>query len=263
MKQRSLDEMAILNNELANTQRVLIKQNAEIKILNDRLQSMNTELEQFTYVASHDLREPLRMITGFMGLLKKKYGNQFDDKANLYMDFALDGGRKMQAMIEDLLELSRSGMQSGMRLPIDLNDVLAEVKQNLFRVIKNSDAAITLRSKLPVLPAYRPDMISIFQNLLSNAIKFRNKETAPLIYIDAEERQTDWLFSIKDNGLGIDEENEQKIFEVFTRLHTKKEYEGTGIGLAICKKIAEQYGGRVWFKSAPGKGTTFYLTLST
>lgn len=263
MKQYSSDEMADLNNQLAVTQKIVIKQNNEIKNLNERLLSMNTELEQFGYVASHELKEPLRMITGFMNLIKKKYGDHLDETANLYMDYVLDGGKRMQIMIEDLLELSTSGRQSCEMMPIDLNEVLAEVNQNLFRLINTNDAEIKLAGKLPVLRAYRQDMISIFQNLLSNAIKFRDKEPAPLIIIKAEEMEKEWLFSIEDNGLGIDEKNEQKVFEVFTRLHNREDYEGTGIGLAICKKIAEKYGGRIWFKSGLGKGSIFYFTIPT
>ncbi len=262
MKQHSLDEMARLNNDLANTQRVLMKQNAEIINLNERLQIMNTALEEFTYVASHDLREPLRMITGFTGLLKKKYGDQLDEKANLYMDFAVDGGTRMVAMIEDLLELARTGIHRDVKVHVDLNDAVQEVKANLFSSIKEKGATIILSNKLPVVFAYRSDMLRIFQNLVSNAIKFRDKEREPMIYIGAEEREKEWLFSIRDNGMGFADENIQNIFEVFTRLNSKDEFEGTGIGLAICKKITAQYDGRIWCESDIGKGTVFYFTMA-
>ncbi|KAA9040852.1 GHKL domain-containing protein [Ginsengibacter hankyongi] len=261
MTEAILNDMTTLNNELVNTQRKLAKQHAEIVELNKRLNEVNTELEQFTYVVSHDLKEPLRMITGFMGLLKSKYGAELDEKALSYISFAIDGGKRMQKMISDLLELSRTGRQNGVKELVNLDDILKDVQQNIFKLIEETHARITIESSLPVLAVSRGDINRLFQNLLSNAIKFGPKENKT-VGIYAHEKDDSWQFAIRDNGIGIEEENFEKIFEIFTRLHSKDAYEGTGIGLAVCKKIVESHGGKIWVTSQKGKGSTFHFTLS-
>jgi len=256
-----LNELTQLNNELVNTQRMLSKKNAEINTLNIQLHSINTDLEQFTYVASHDLQEPLRMITGFMELLQLKYGEQLDKKANTYISFALDGGKRMHKLIVDLLELSRVGRKDSAKEPNNLNDILAEVQKNLSLLIRESNTQLTVKKALPVLPVFQHDINRLFQNLISNAIKFRKKEVSLLVEIDVKEKDDSWLFSFADNGIGIEAGQFEKIFEVFTRLNTREAYEGTGIGLAVCKKVVEYHGGKIWVNSQEGKGSTFYFTL--
>ena len=236
-------------------------QQQSLQQAHDLLQQKNSELEQFAYVASHDLKEPLRMVTSFMGLLKNKYGSQLDEKAHTYIDFAVDGGRRMQQMIAGLLELSRTARADGVTEAVNLDDVLKEVKQNIFNLIEENKAEIIIKRELPILGIHKADITSLLQNLLSNAIKFRKKEVNPVILIDATEKKPEWLFSIEDNGIGVEKEKFEKIFEIFARLHSQSSYEGTGIGLAICKKIAERNGGQIWLESQEGKGSTFYFTI--
>ncbi|MEO8764383.1 MAG: ATP-binding protein [Ginsengibacter sp.] len=257
-----LNKMTALNNELVNTQRTLVKQNGEISRLNKKLLIVNTDLEQFTYVASHDLKEPLRAIVSFMGLLKTKYADDLDDKAKTYIDFAIDGGKRMQKLITDLLELSRTSRQGSAKSAESFGAMLSEAKQNLYKLIRDNDAEIIIQAELPTLKVIRTDIVCLFQNLMGNAIKFRKKEFTPVVIVRAYEKEADWLFSIENNGIGIADGNLEKIFEMFGRLHTKKEFEGTGIGLAICKKVVEFHGGKIWAESEEGKGSTFYFTIS-
>jgi signal transduction histidine kinase len=239
----------------------LSKQQSSLKDALDMLRQKNKELEQFAYVASHDLKEPLRMVTSFMGLLKKRYGNQLDEKADSYIEFAVDGGKRMQLMIDDLLDLSRTGHQNKIKEQVSLHDLLTEAKTNIKNLIEENEAEIIETTSLPVLPVYPADIVRLLQNLLSNAIKFRKKETAPIIRITAKEENSSWLFSIEDNGIGIKENKLEKVFEIFARLHSQEAYKGTGIGLAICKKITETHGGKIWVESAFGAGSVFYFRL--
>ncbi|MBX2939426.1 MAG: GHKL domain-containing protein [Ferruginibacter sp.] len=261
MNEYLLNEITVLNNELVNTQRMLVKQNIEITRLNHQLQLTNADLIQFTYIVSHDLKEPLRMVNSFMELLKNKHGHTIGEKGQMYINLALDGGKRMQKMIDDLLELSRIGRDNSVKELTDLNEVVKIVKENILKLIEETKAEIILGTTLPVIPVYRSDMIRLIQNLLSNAIKFRKKDTIPVIYIAAKEEKDIWVFSIEDNGIGIDKEYFEKIFDIFTRLHTKESYEGSGIGLAICKKLVQYHGGNIWIESTKGKGTTFYFTI--
>jgi signal transduction histidine kinase len=244
-----------LKEELANQQYSLEQALSMLQLKND-------ELEQFAFVASHDLKEPVRMVTSFMGLLKRKYGDQLDEKAHIYIDFAIDGGLRMQKMISDLLELSRTARQDAVRELVDLNDTLKEAKQNIFKLIEESHAEIITKTPLPIISSNKADITRLVQNLLINAIKFRKKEISPVIYLQATENQREWLFSMEDNGIGIDQEKLEKIFEVFARLHSHEDYEGTGIGLAVCKKVVEHYGGRIWAESENGTGSNFYFTIN-
>lgn len=256
-----LNELTQLNNDLVNSQRMLSKKNAEINTLNKQLQSINTDLEQFTYVASHDMKEPLRMITSFMELLQKRYGDQLDEKANGYIAFALDGGRRMHKMIVDLLELSRVGRKDAKKEPCNLNDILAEVENNLSLLIRETQTQIIVKTTLPVLAVHQQEINRLFQNLISNAIKFRKKEISLLLVLDVKEKEDEWLFSFADNGIGIEPEQFEKIFEIFARLNGREAYEGTGIGLAVCKKVVEHHGGKLWVNSRTGEGSIFYFTL--
>jgi len=239
----------------------LAKQQHSLQEALQLVQQKNSELEQFAYVASHDLQEPLRMVTSFMGMLKNKYGGQLDEKANTYINFAVDGGKRMQIMIGDLLELSRTGRKDAIEETIGLGDILIEVQQNISKLIEENHARIIISTPLPELEVYRGDMSRLLQNLLTNAIKFRKNGEVPLINIAVAEQEGMWVISIKDNGIGIENENLEKIFEIFGRLHAQDAYRGSGIGLAVCKKVAEQHGGRIWVESKEGEGSIFNFTI--
>ncbi|MDQ3551870.1 MAG: ATP-binding protein [Bacteroidota bacterium] len=256
-----LNKMSQLNNELVNTQRLLLKKNEEISYLNKKLSAANTNLEQLMYVVSHDLKEPLRMVNSFMLLLKNKYAQILDEKANTYIGFAVDGGKRMQAMITDLLELSHTAAYNGHKELADLHLLFNEAQQNLFNLIKESEAEIVIEGKLPELMVYKTDIIRLFQNLVGNAIKFKKRDATPAITLKVVENKDEWLISVKDNGIGIPAEKFEKIFEIFSRVHSKEEYAGTGIGLASCKKIVEVNGGTIWLESEENIGSTFYFTM--
>jgi chemotaxis family two-component system sensor kinase Cph1 len=256
-----LNKMSQLNNELVNTQRILLKKNEEITHLNKKLSAANTNLEQLMYVVSHDLKEPLRMVNSFMSLLKNRYGQILDEKANTYIGFAVDGGKRMQAMITDLLELSHTAAYNSHKELADLHLLFSVAQHNLSNLIQESEAKILTEGKLPSLMVNKTNIIRLFQNLLGNAIKFKKSDAPPVIILKVVENKDEWLISIKDNGIGIPAENFESIFEIFNRLHSKEEYEGTGIGLASCKKIIEVNGGRIWLESEENIGTTFYFTI--
>jgi PAS domain S-box-containing protein len=227
----------------------------------EELEKSNKELEHFAYVASHDLQEPLRMVGNYVQLLARRYKGKLGSDADEFIKFAVDGASRMQKMINDLLMYSRVETRGKPFVPTDCEVVLEKVITNLKVNIKERNAKIT-HNKLPVVIADESQLIQLFQNLISNAIKFCDKKQ-PLIHISAEKREKDWLFSVCDNGIGIDPRYADRIFEIFQRLHTSSEYPGTGIGLAICKKIVERHGGSIWMESEPGKGSTFYFTIPT
>ncbi|WP_375582658.1 PAS domain-containing protein [Cyclobacterium xiamenense] len=224
------------------------------------LERSNLELEQFAYVASHDLQEPLRMISNFMGLLERKYGSQLDQKAHQYIQFAVDGAKRMKQIILDLLEYSRIGKSEDKLKLIATREIVDEVCLLQKRVIKESGATIHCES-LPAIVSFRIPLLQVFQNLIGNALKYRSPGQSPEIHIHAEVEGDFWKFFVRDNGIGIDPAYHEKIFIIFNRLHTKKEYPGTGMGLAIVKKIIDSLGGEIGLESAPGKGSMFYFTL--
>jgi PAS domain S-box-containing protein len=238
----------------------LAKESAEH--LADELARSNKDLEQFAYVSSHDLKEPLRMVTGFMGLFEKKYAGTLDAAGEQYIRYAVDGANRMQWLIDDLLSYSRVGSKGGKPVATDADKALERALANLHASIEESGARIT-SGPLPVVVADGAQLTQLFQNLVGNAIKFRTPDNggAPAIDIQARPDEDYWLFSVKDNGIGIDPEFKDRIFVIFQRLHTKDKYAGTGIGLAICKKIVDGHGGRIWVESALGQGSTFYFTL--
>jgi PAS domain S-box-containing protein len=223
------------------------------------LERSNRELEQFAYVASHDLQEPLRMVASYTQLLAQRYEGQLDDKAKKYIDYAVDGAVRMQRLINDLLAYSRVNTQGKPFEMIDSHAVLGDALRSLYAAIEEN-RAIVINDDLPMVRADATQLNQLFQNLISNAIKFRGTEP-PGIRISADDLGSEWRFSVKDNGIGIDAQYADKVFVIFQRLHTRQEYPGTGIGLAICKRIVERHGGRIWFESEPGKGSTFYFTL--
>ena len=223
------------------------------------LERSNSELEQFAYVSSHDLQEPLRMIASYLQLLERKYKGKLDDKADKYIKFSVDGATRMQNLIDDLLAFSRVTTQAKELKPTNLEQIYNEVLSNL-EVTINENKAIITHEPLPVVLADKTQISQVFQNLISNAIKFQSVDK-PKINISVEKEENQWLFGVEDNGIGINPKHSDRIFEVFKRLHKKKDYPGTGIGLAICKKIIERHGGRIWVESGLGKGSIFYFTL--
>ena len=249
-------------NELELKEQQLTDLNNLLQKTNTSLETINAEQAQFSYIVSHDLKEPLRMIVSFMDLLKKRYALQLDEKANKFIDLAVDGGRRMQKMISDLLLYSSTGQNMIGKETIKLADIIKEVELNLYKQINELHAIIVNSNSGCPLPVYKSEILRLFQNLISNAIKFRKKDINPVINIYCTEEIDHWLIEIKDNGIGMDSNNLDKIFNVFTRLHGMNEYEGTGIGLAICKKIVKQHNGTIWAESAFNLGSTFYFTLS-
>jgi len=225
----------------------------------EELARINAELKQFTYVASHDLKEPLRMISSFTQLLEKRYKDKLDEDANDFIHFIIDGVARMEDLIKNLLDYSKIGKQNRKYEEVDLNDVLKDVIDNLRHIITETKAEIIYDS-LPSLFADRHELLQVFQNLISNALKFRGIDV-PLIKISARPERKHWVFSIHDNGIGIDSKDFERIFIIFKRLHPLEKYEGTGLGLAICKKIVERQGGKMWVESELGKGSSFHFTI--
>jgi PAS domain S-box-containing protein len=223
------------------------------------LERSNKELEQFAYVASHDLQEPLRMVSSYTQLLARHYQGQMDDKARMYIDYAVDGAVRMQQLINDLLNFSRVNTRGISPEPVDMQALLNDVVRNLSIVIQENDACIT-NDALPIIRGDSSQMRQLLQNLIANALKFHRAEP-PQIHFLATEMGSEWRFAIQDNGIGIDPQYADKIFIIFQRLHSRQEYPGTGIGLAVCKRIVERHGGKIWFESEPGQGSIFYFTL--
>ncbi len=226
----------------------------------EELARSNRDLEQFAYVTSHDLQEPLRMVASYVQLLSERYHGKLDENADKYIQYAVEGAMRLQALIHDLLEFSRVGRNGPNWQLIDCNLTVAQAIANLGAAIQENGAVVTL-GPLPALMADGSQLMQLFQNLIGNAVKFRGAET-PAIHISAEKKKsTEWLFSVTDNGIGIAPEHAEMIFIIFKRLHGRTEYPGNGIGLSICKKIVEFHGGRIWAVSQPGHGTSFQFTL--
>ncbi|MGH7831700.1 MAG: sensor histidine kinase, partial [Candidatus Binatia bacterium] len=219
----------------------------------------HAELEQFAYVASHDLKEPLRMVASYTQLLAKRYRGKLDADADEFIGYTVDGALRMQGLIEGLLAYSRIGMEAQPFEPTDCAAVLRDTLQSLSVSIQESGAVIT-HDPLPTVMADKSQIVQLFQNLIGNAIKFRGEQRSE-IHIASERTGEEWLFSVRDNGIGVAPQYHERIFVIFQRLHARKDYPGTGIGLAICKRIVERHRGRIWAESGPGKGAAFYFTL--
>jgi PAS domain S-box-containing protein len=223
------------------------------------LRRSNAELEQFAYVASHDLQEPLRMVANYVELLAERYRGQLDERADKYIGYASDGARRMQRLVADLLAFSRVGSEGKALLPVAAGAVLEQVERSLKEAIVEAGATI-VAGRMPVVGADESQLGQLFQNLISNAIKFRSK-APPKILISAKAQGEEWLFTVADNGIGMDMQYADRIFQMFQRLHQRSQFEGSGIGLAIAKRIVERHGGRIWVESQPGEGATFHFTL--
>jgi signal transduction histidine kinase len=219
----------------------------------------NSELEQFAYVASHDLQEPLRMVANYTQLLARRYKDKLDANAHEFIAFAVGGATRMQRLIHDLLDYSRVGTHGKPVVETDCSSALGQAIVNLHGMINESQAVVTSED-LPTLRVDGGQFVQLFQNLIGNAIKFRSQAT-PRVHISAEEKPDHWLLAVRDNGLGIEPQYAERIFIIFQRLHGYSEYPGTGIGLSICKKIVERHGGRIWVESEPGKGSNFFFTI--
>lgn len=232
------------------------------KALRDRAEELrrsNAELQQFAYVASHDLKEPLRMVTSYLQLLEKKDRDNLDERSRGYLRFAVDGAKRMNDLIDDLLAYSRVGTNTMKMAPTNMNEIVDIVLGDLKSVIDENGADIA-HDELPTIMADRTQMVQLFLNLVGNAIKFRGL-APPRVRVSAEVRGTEWVFSVQDNGIGIPKDQQDRLFQMFQRLHTREEYPGTGIGLAICKKIVERHGGNIWVESERGEGATFSFSM--
>jgi PAS domain S-box-containing protein len=225
----------------------------------EELARSNSDLEQFAYMVSHDLSEPLRMVGSYAQLLARRYTERLDDDGREFVGFIVDGAHRMKRLIDDLLTYSRAGRGDAMMKQVPLDNALDEALLNMSRAIDEAGAVVE-REPLPSVACQRVAMVQLFQNLVGNALKFRS-ETKPVIRINVQDDGDAWRFAVVDNGIGIAPEHFERIFVVFQRLHARERYEGTGIGLAIAKKIVERHGGRIWVESQPGAGTTFFFTL--
>jgi signal transduction histidine kinase len=237
----------------------LRKSEMSLAVNTEELERKNKELEQFAYIASHDLQEPLRTTFSFVELLQTQYYGKLDAKADKYLTYILQSSDRMKVLINDLLDYSRIGNKKELQ-KVDCNIILQEVLDDMGKTIKDQNACI--RSEyLPVIKGYRTEIKQLFQNLIANAIKFRKKDTCPEVRITVTEDQSSWNFAISDNGIGIAEDHKDRIFIIFQRLHTRSEYEGSGIGLAHCQKIVALHGGKIWVNSLPGQGATFHFQI--
>lgn len=231
----------------------------EVARANKELRRSNTELGDFAHIASHDLQEPLRMITSYLQLLDRRYGEQLDSEAREFIGYAVDGAARMKSLIQDLLSFSRAGTAEASFRPVSAGILLDHALANLEVAIDESHARVT-SDILPEIFADAGLFAQVFQNLIGNAIKFRGSEP-PSIHISATEQGASWVFSVRDNGIGIDPQHATRVFRIFERLHNADQYPGTGVGLAITQKIVERHGGTIWFESQIGNGTTFYFSI--
>ncbi len=256
-KQVEVNAVKELRKAIVN---IVLRKADELALLASDLQRSNAELKRFAYVASHDLQEPLNHVSNYVQLLEMRYGDRLDEDAKDFIGFAVEGVSLMQTLIDDVLAYSKVDSQVSQFELIEVKVSLEQALTNLQKRIRESKARIIIQDSLPTIMADKTQLMQLFQNLIGNAIKFRSA-AAPEIEIKAERKEDEWLFSVKDNAIGIDPQFSDRIFVIFQRLHTRDEYPGTGMGLAICKKIIECHRGRIWVESELGKGSTFYFTI--
>jgi signal transduction histidine kinase len=238
----------------------LFVQHEQILKFNESLRQYNEELERFAYICSHDLQEPVRMMNSFADLLGRDHADRLDETGQKYLRFIAESAHHMQKMIQDILTFSRVGREKLEMEEVDCDKIMREILQEFSSIVVQKKAAI-ICAPLPTVQSYTTLLRVLFQNLLGNALKFQDGKKAPEIRIEAVPQNGEWLFSIRDNGIGIDPNHADKVFAIFQRIHRKEEYPGTGIGLSTCKKFIELYGGKIWFESAFGRRTAFFFTL--
>jgi len=257
---RDITEHKKAEAEIKDLNKELQKSLEQLEKANINLKRSNEDLQHFASIVSHDLQEPLRTVSSFVQLIARRYDDKLDDKGHTYIEHIVDGAGHMQMLLSDLLAYSRVGGGKLFRTTVSLEKILKDVKRNLDRRIKENRAEIT-SSGLPEVYGDEMQLFTLLQNLISNALKYRGPER-PSIYISAQKKDEDsWFFCVRDNGIGFDPKHAEQIFLIFQRLHLRKEYDGTGIGLAICKRIVERHGGRIWAESEPGSGSSFCFTL--
>ncbi len=254
-------ELDLLKAEVLLLKNDILLKDAEIEKLKLNLVDAKTNMEQFSYVASHDLKEPLRMVTSYLGLLKNKFGYKLDDKANTYIDFAIDGGARLHTMFNSLLDLSQTGKADECKREMPIMEIIEEVKIDISKKIKDTKAQIKVVGDMPVLKVFEKSVMKLMQHLICNAIKFSQPGEVPVIEISAKEKEKNWEFCVADNGIGVDANCYKQIFGVFAKLHNSTVYPGNGIGLAICKKAVEHHGGALWVTAEIDKGSKFFFTL--
>ena len=250
-------QLLAANAELTNTRQTIKAQEKELEYLT----SSNKELEEFAHITSHDLMEPLHVITGYSQLLRKRCEAGLSGEGHDFLTHIIDGTQRMQQLIRDLLGYAKIGGSHAKFESIDITQIIKNIKQNLQLKIEQTNAQIQYNGRVKI-KANRVLMLQLLQNLIANAIKYRKSSESPHICIIVSEEERNWLFTVEDNGIGIEDKYSERIFQVFQRLHPKDKYEGTGIGLAICKKIVEKHQGKIWMKSVHGQGTKFYFTIA-
>lgn len=261
-----LEDLTDEKARLDDTQRAILNiledldaEKKKLELANRELARSNAELEQFAYVASHDLQEPLRMVSSYTQLLEQRYQPLLDEKGRKFIFYAVDGARRMQQLIIDLLQYSRVQSRAQPLAPVDSHAALGEALRNLASAVRDSQALVT-NQDLPMVLADRSQLVQVFQNLIGNSLKFHGEEP-PRVHVSASLEDDMWVFSVRDNGIGIEAKYFEQIFTLFQRLHSRDEYPGTGIGLALCRRIVERHGGRIWVESEPGRGATFFFAL--
>ncbi|WP_156758625.1 sensor histidine kinase [Actinokineospora pegani] len=258
------DDVDVMRARILHELEVLRRTNVELDVRTEDLKRSNAELEQFAYVASHDLQEPLRKVASFCQLLERRYADKLDDNARQYISFAVDGARRMQVLINDLLAFSRVGRHTGKHADVEVAVLIESAEHNLTAVLEETGAVVERPDGLPTVRGEVPLLTAVFQNLIGNAVKFRG-EAPPVVRVGVERDGADWVFAVSDNGIGVEPQFAERVFVIFQRLHGKDAYPGTGIGLAMCRKIIEFHGGRIWLDTEHAEsergGTTIRFTL--
>ncbi|MEO0468170.1 MAG: ATP-binding protein [Bacteroidota bacterium] len=255
-----VNALRILSLQVANLLK-LRKANLQLRQANLSLEARSKEIEQFNYITSHDLQEPLRTISNYSSYLTRSYTHKLDDRGLKSLEFISGAAKRMSVLIRGILDYSRIGQQKEWT-QVDCQDVLTNVVADLALRIEETQARVDI-GDMPRIKAHEPEIRALFQNLISNAIKFVPTERSPRIHVSAQQKEQNWIFAIADNGIGIEEAYRERIFTIFQRLHTQREYEGTGIGLSHCRKIVKAHQGDIWFESEPNEGTTFYFSIPT